>query len=79
MTTKSGSNFLKDFRVYGEEKKDDAQDSQDEDESDLEVEYQDVFTILNEDSGLEYQLPRHQKCTCHLLSLNSTVDATGWK
>lgn len=35
---------------------------EDKDESELEVEYyQDVFTILNEDSGLEYQLPRRQK------------------
>lgn len=51
---------MKAFRVYGEEKEDDTQEEEDsiledEDESDLEVKYQDVFTILNED--LEYQLP----------------------
>lgn len=57
MTTGCGSYFLKDFWVNGEEKEDDAQDSQEEensileDESDLEVDYQDVFNILNEDSG----------------------------
>lgn len=62
-TTDSGSNFLKAFRIYGEEKEDDAQDAQEEgefileeesDESESEMEYQDLFGILDEDCGLEY-------------------------
>lgn len=84
-TADSGSDFLKAFRFYGEEKEeevDDGQEEQDsilddvsEDESELEVDYQDVSAILDDDSGLEYQLPRHQKCACHLLDLISAVDA----
>ena len=84
-TTDSGSNFLKAFRVYGEESENVAEvqeetdsiiDDASEDESDLEVDYQDVSAILGDDTGLEYQLPKHQKCACHLLNLISTVDAT---
>ncbi|KAK6293774.1 hypothetical protein J4Q44_G00361000 [Coregonus suidteri] len=35
-----------------------------------------MSAILDDNTGLEYQLPRHQKCACHLLNLISTVDAT---
>lgn len=31
---------------------------------------------LNNNTGLEYHLPRHQKCACHLINLISTVDAS---
>lgn len=85
-TTDSGSNFLKAFRLYGEEKDEEPTDVQEEerdsdldateDESELEVEFQDASAILEDNTGLEYQLPRHQKCACHLLNLISTVDAT---
>ncbi|XP_052463040.1 uncharacterized protein LOC128020264 [Carassius gibelio] len=85
-TTDSGSNFLKAFRLYGEEIEEEATNEQEEsdstlddateDQSESEVEYQDVSAILDDNTGLEYQLPRHQKCACHLLNLISTVDAT---
>ncbi|XP_041833130.1 uncharacterized protein LOC121634520 [Melanotaenia boesemani] len=82
-TTDSGSNFLKAFRIYGEdeevtneeEEMDITNDEASEDECESEVEIQDVSAVLNDNTGLEYQLPRHQKCACHLLNLMSTVDA----
>ncbi|CAI5646499.1 uncharacterized protein LOC109202921 [Oreochromis niloticus] len=85
MTTDSGSNFLKAFRLYGEGKGEETTNWQEdggailddaEEHSELEVEYQDVFAVLDDNTGLEYQLPRHQKCACHLLNLISTVDAS---
>ncbi|KAL3992505.1 pogo transposable element with ZNF domain [Sarotherodon galilaeus] len=85
MTTDSGSNFLKAFRLYGEGKGEETTNWQEdsgsilddaEEDSELEVEYQDVFAVLDDNTGLEYQLPRHQKCVCHLLNLISTVDAS---
>ncbi len=82
-TTDSGSNFLKAFRLYGEEEATSVQEESDstlddatEDESEPEVEYQDLSAMLDDNTGLEYQLPRHRKCACHLLNLISTVDAT---
>ncbi|GAA6073324.1 uncharacterized protein LOC116684675 [Tachysurus ichikawai] len=30
--------------------------------------------MLDQDDGLEYQLPKHHHCACHLLNLVSTVD-----
>lgn len=39
-----------------------------------EVEFIDVDAIMAEDDGLQYQLPKPQRCACHLLSLVSTVD-----
>ncbi|XP_039596514.1 uncharacterized protein LOC120518029 [Polypterus senegalus] len=79
-TTDSGSNFLKAFQLDGEEKEEETPDGQEYgdstlDENELEVEYQDVSAVLNDNTGLEYQLPRHQKCARHLLNLISTVDA----
>ncbi|XP_039599784.1 uncharacterized protein LOC120522979 [Polypterus senegalus] len=84
MTTDSGSNVLKAFRSYGEEKEEEATDGQEHrgftfddatEENELEVEYQDVSAVLNDNTSLALQLPRHQKCACHLLNLISTVDA----
>jgi len=34
-----------------------------------------VSALLTEDDGLEFQLPKHQRCACHLLNLIATVDA----
>lgn len=41
-----------------------------------EVEYQDVYAILVGNTSLEYQLPQHHKCACHLLNLVAAADAT---
>ncbi|KAJ8010942.1 hypothetical protein DPEC_G00080390 [Dallia pectoralis] len=79
------------FRVYGELDENNNPDSAlqgarastGEGESDEEeeggditsVEFVEAETILDEDNGLEYQLPKHQRCACHLLNLISTADA----
>uniref|UniRef100_G3PJ87 Transposase n=1 Tax=Gasterosteus aculeatus TaxID=69293 RepID=G3PJ87_GASAC len=38
------------------------------------VEFVEAGAILHEDDCLEYQLPKHHRCACHLLNLVSTVD-----
>lgn len=70
-TTDSGSKFVKAFSIFGEQSQsedEDAESDTDQDCSDDDVEYQDTFTILEQDNGLEYQLPKHQRCACHLLA-----------
>ncbi|XP_039602561.1 uncharacterized protein LOC120524841 [Polypterus senegalus] len=76
-TTDSGSNFIKAFHVFGAQN--DAE--VDEDDADLDaldvsdhIEYHDTSIILDEDSGMEYQLPPHQRCACHLLNLVAAAD-----
>ncbi|XP_067283542.1 uncharacterized protein [Pseudorasbora parva] len=91
-TTDNGSNFLKAFRVFGQTdennnpepegendgEEDDGQndDYNEEEESAEGVEFVDAGALLDEDDYLEYQLPKHHRCACHLLNLVSTVDAT---
>ncbi|XP_037388735.1 uncharacterized protein LOC119262030 [Pygocentrus nattereri] len=90
-TTDNGSNFLKAFRIYGQtdennnpepvgesdgEEDDGGQNDNDDEEESVEgVEFVDAGALLDEDDYLEYQLPKHHRCACHLLNLVSTVDA----
>ncbi|KAL1277390.1 hypothetical protein QQF64_024063 [Cirrhinus molitorella] len=82
-TTDSGSNFLKAFRVFGVENNIETEASMCESEdTDSEgcgegdgVEFQDTSLLLDQDDGFEVQLPKHQKCACHILNLVSSVDA----
>lgn len=61
----------------GEEEEGGQNDDYDEDEESVEgVEFVDAGALLDEDDYLEYQLPKHHRCACHLLNLVSTVDAS---
>ncbi|XP_075309263.1 uncharacterized protein LOC142370722 [Odontesthes bonariensis] len=87
-TTDNGSNFIKAFKLYGQtdesnnpgpsvesaEADDDNGDGNDEEQESEGMEFIEAGAILDEDDSLEYQLPRHHRCACHLLNLVSTVD-----
>lgn len=74
-TSDSGSNFVKAFNVFGAQN-DANQDEANQDAHDPtdHIEFHDTSVIFDEDSGLEYQLPPHQWCACHLLNLVATTD-----
>lgn len=59
---------------------DDAEEEEEEDDDeemeDADVEFVETGAILDEDDCLEYQLPKHHRCACHLLNLVSTVDVS---
>jgi len=88
-TTDNGWNFVKAFRVYGEDENNNVapeevteeeatqDDGPNTEEMEVEVDFISVEDIMAEDvnNGLQYQLPKHHRCACHLLNLVSTVDA----
>ncbi|KAF7690034.1 hypothetical protein HF521_011838, partial [Silurus meridionalis] len=53
---------------------DDDDDDYEEEKNNEGVEFVEAGTMLDQDDGLEYQLPKHHRCACHLLNLGSTVD-----
>ena len=87
-TTDNGLNFVKAFRVYEEDENNNVapeevteeatqDDGPDTEEMEAEVDFISVENIMAEDinDGLQYQVPKHHQCACHLLNLVSTVDA----
>lgn len=60
-TTDSGSKFIKAFSVFREQSLSTEAES-DSSEEEPKVNHQDTFNILEENNGLEYQLPSHQRC-----------------
>ncbi|KAL7826789.1 hypothetical protein AOLI_G00319980 [Acnodon oligacanthus] len=73
--TDSGSNFIKAFSVFGSQDPSKEAELEEDSSEELQTDYLDTFSILEEDSGLEYQLPQHQRCAAHLLNLVATTDA----
>ena len=52
------------------------EEEEEEGENIVGVEFVEAGTILEEDDGLGYQLPKRHRCACHLLNLMSTVDVS---
>ncbi|XP_036974894.1 uncharacterized protein LOC119030967 [Acanthopagrus latus] len=84
-TTDNGSNFVKAFQVFGEDNsaveavsdgdRSQPREAEEDEEESEEVVFVDVSGLLSEDDGLEFELPKHQRCACHLINLIATVDA----
>lgn len=68
-TTDSSSKFVKAFSIA---ESDTGQDCPDDE---FDAEYQDTFSILEQDNSLEYQLTTHQRCAWHFLNLFATTEA----
>lgn len=78
-TSDSGSNFKKAFRVFGAESNDvvtvknkgegeNKTSSEHCDEGTDCVEFQDAFLHLDQEYGFNFQMPKHQRCACHILN-----------
>lgn len=63
------------MRTTVETADDDRSQEEEDQEGADDVEFVEVSALLNEDDGFEYQLPKHQRCACHLLNLIATVGA----
>lgn len=61
--------------VTGETEEDACCDDDEQEEEGVDVNFVEVAPILMEDDGLQFQLPKHHRCACHLLNLVTTVDA----
>ncbi|XP_074873107.1 uncharacterized protein LOC142024786 [Carettochelys insculpta] len=78
-TTDNGSNFLKACKLFGNKNQRDTEEGSQEpeeetDEEENEVEFHKIADVLDTDNGLEYNLPKHHRCACHLLNLVSSLD-----
>ncbi|XP_065315273.1 uncharacterized protein LOC135924151 [Gordionus sp. m RMFG-2023] len=83
MITDNGSNFLKAFRIFGEDNNNNntsnipdknIEDGEQEEDDEMEFEIIDVHDILGS-SIKSSMLPSHHRCSCHNLNLIATVDA----
>ncbi|XP_056132955.1 uncharacterized protein LOC130110008 [Lampris incognitus] len=71
----STSNLQKHVLSQSEDAESDAESDRDSIDDEPTANYLDTFSILEQDNGLEYQLPTHQRCACHLLNLVAITDA----
>ncbi|XP_060798037.1 uncharacterized protein LOC132900019 [Neoarius graeffei] len=75
-TTDNASNFVKAFRVFASENENAVDSEEDDEDPEEDTEAVDVEALLEEeDDSFQYQLPKHHRCTCHLINLIATVDA----
>ena len=55
-------------RITASETEEDACSDEDEQEEEgVDLDFVEVTPILGEDDGLQFQLPKHHRCACHLV------------